>query len=201
MAFGSVFQKAVNAKKYELNTHTQYNLYATWMEISLVEKNISSLEDGICVETNAAFVLHFALHLEEKTEGRKLKQKKNNDEVETLKATRNRARQEKDGLKLTFFLFPIKSHFHFHDSSTETNGVRMSLHGIFHHFWNQLICWVNERCFLKSNREQEQRDVSSVGPRSSCIKTAPRWGEKLYELKMWQMLQRNKIKMHRHDET
>lgn len=104
------------------------------MEISLVEKNISSLEDGICVETNAAFVLHFALHLEKKTEGRKLKQKKNNDEAETLKATRNRARQEKDGLKLTFFLFPIKSHFHFHDSSTETNEVRMSLHGIFHHF-------------------------------------------------------------------
>lgn len=98
------------------------------MEISLVEKNISSLEDGICVETNAAFVLHFALHLEEKTEGRKLKQKKNNDEAETLKADR------KDGLKLTFFLFPIKSHFHFHDSSTETNEVRMSLHGIFHHF-------------------------------------------------------------------
>lgn len=87
------------------------------MEISLVEKNISSLEDGICVETNTAFVLHFALHLEEKTEGRKLKQKKNNDEAETLKATRNRARQEKDGLKLTFFLSPIKSHFHFHDSS------------------------------------------------------------------------------------
>lgn len=47
-------------------THTNNR---TCLEISLVQKDIGSLEDRICVETDAAFALLFALHLEAKTEG------------------------------------------------------------------------------------------------------------------------------------
>lgn len=170
------------------------------MEISLVEKNISSLEDGICVETNAAFVLHFALHLEEKTEGRKLKQKKNNDEAETLKATRNRARQER-WTQADFFPFPHKEPFSFSWLIDWNKRGTDEFARHFPPFLKSTHLLGKRKVFSKEQQKQEQRDVSSVDPRSSCIKTAPRCEEKLYELKMRQMLQRNKIKTHRHDET
>lgn len=80
----------------------------TCTKISLVEKNISGLEHRIYEETDAAFILHVALHLRKRLRGEK--------------------HETKHGLQLrrllSFPFPPAKSRFHFYDPSILRQTLR-----------------------------------------------------------------------------
>ena len=99
------------------------------------------------MQTDAAFILLIALHLKrEKVETEEVKLSTTLEETPTP----------------VDFLFPLKEPFSlFRLIGSQTNGPWMSSRDIFHRVEDQLMCWVNKRCFLYSNRDQEQGTVGS----------------------------------------
>lgn len=85
------------------------------MELLLVEKNISSLEDWICVETNTAFIFLIALHLEEMERIKDRRKRERKKRKTKNKQKLNRMGGKTDSSRL-FFFPPTKRHFHFYDS-------------------------------------------------------------------------------------
>lgn len=89
----------------------------TCTKISLVEKNISSLEHRIYEETDAAFILHVALHLRKRLRGEK-HETKHGLQLRRLLSFPPPPRKEPFSL-----LRPIDS---------QANAARMSSHDVFH---------------------------------------------------------------------
>lgn len=84
---------------------------------------------------------------------------------EGRKDTKNERGLKKQGAKKqhqeTFSLFRVRD--------SQTNG-RMSSRDIFHHVWRELICWVNKRCALCSNRNWKHRTAGSFIPSPRVLK-------------------------------